>query len=127
MVALFVNSEGMRGGAVHHNIAPYRFLGRVHTEARYRFLSVRDEFAGLYPARDGVAVAGELYDVPLEVIGDRFMPAEPPEFELGVVAIAGAGAALGVLLRAAVGESGEHRDISAWADWRAYRTSLDRA
>ena len=122
-VPLFVNGEGMRGGAVHHSIAGHRFLGAARTAPRYRFYSVRDEFPALWPAPDGVAVEGELYEVPLEVIRDRFIPAEPPELELGVVELDDGASALVVVLRA------EHRadpgltDISAHGGWRAYRAA----
>ena len=36
-IPLFVNGEGMRGGAVHHTIADHSFRGFVQTAARYRF------------------------------------------------------------------------------------------
>lgn len=65
---------------------------------------------------------GELYDVPLEVIRDAFLPAEPPELELGVVELADSSAALAVVLRTTVHAAGESlRDISAAASWRAHR------
>lgn len=123
-VPLFVNGEGMSGGTVHHSIAGHRFLGAARTAPRYRFYSVRDEFPALWPADDGVAVEGELYDVPLEVIRDRFIPAEPPELELGVVELADGGSALVVVLRAEAHASGAGlTDISAHGGWRAYRAA----
>lgn len=126
MVALFVNGEGMRGGAVHHNIEPFPFLGEARTAACYRFLSVRDEFPAVVPVQSGgVEVLGELYDVPLEVIGERFMPDEPPELELGVVRLADATHALGVVLRAEEAAAGRHRDISDRGGWRAYRRATE--
>ena len=82
-VPLFVNGGGMRGGNVHHSIEGHPFLGEARTAPRYRFFSVRDEFPALWPvAEGGVSVPGELYEVPLDVIRDRFIPAEPPELEL---------------------------------------------
>jgi hypothetical protein len=113
----------MRGGRVHHTIAAHPFLGAARTAPRYRFYSVRDEFPALWPVRaGGVRVAGELYDVPLDVVRDRFIPAEPPELELGVVALDGGGSALVVVLRAAVHAAGEGlTDISEHGGWRAYR------
>ncbi|WP_145814343.1 gamma-glutamylcyclotransferase [Kribbella amoyensis] len=120
MVNLFVNGEGMRGGRVHPTIAGYPFLGEVRTAARYRFYSVRDEFPALQVAEDGGAeIAGELYDVPLDVIAERFLPAEPPELELTVVELSDGSYALAVALRA--GESGWHREITEYGGWRAYR------
>lgn len=123
-VPLFVNGEGMSGGSVHHSIEGHRFLGAARTAPRYRFYSVRDEFPALWPADDGVAVEGELYDVPLEVIRDRFIPAEPPELELGVVELDDGGSALVVVLRAEAHRSGAGlTDISAHGGWRAYRAA----
>jgi hypothetical protein len=125
-VPLFLNGEGMRGGAVHHNIEAYPFLGQVETAPRYRFYSVGDRFPALWPVdENGVAVPGELYDVPLEVIRDRFMPDEPPELELAVVELADGRAALAVQLRReALGGEGL-RDISDAGGWHAYRAQVN--
>ena len=121
-VPLFVNGDGMRGGRVHHTIEAHPFLGAARTAPRYRFFSVRDEFPALWPAADGVSVEGELYDVPLDVIRDAFIPAEPPELELSVVELEDGGSALVVMLRADVHESGDGlKDISAHGGWRAYK------
>jgi hypothetical protein len=124
-VPLFVNGEGMRGGAVHPSIADHPFLGVARTAPRYRFFSVRDEFPALWPVDDGgVAVEGELFEVPLAVVRDRFIPAEPPELELGVVELDDGGAALVVLLRRDAHAAGDGlTDISGHGGWRAYRAS----
>jgi allophanate hydrolase-like protein len=126
-VPLFVNGGGMRGGEVHYSIEGLPFLGEARTAPRYRFFSVRDEFPGLWPVDEGgVSVPGELYDVPLDVIRDRFIPAEPPELELGVVELDDGSSALVVLVRANFYESGEGlKDISEYGGWRAYRASMD--
>jgi diadenosine tetraphosphatase ApaH/serine/threonine PP2A family protein phosphatase len=125
-VPLFVNGGGMRGGEVHYSIEGLPFIGEARTAPRYRFFSVRDEFPGLWPVDDGgVSIAGELYDVPLDVIRDRFIPAEPPELELGVVELEDGSSALVVVVRANVYASGEGlKDISEYGGWRAYRASL---
>jgi hypothetical protein len=122
-VPLFVNGEGMSGGQVHHSIAGLPFLGPARTAPRYRFFSVRDEFPALWPVdHGGVGVEGELYAVPLEVIRDRFIPAEPQELELGVVELDDGSAALVVLLRENAHAAGEGlTDISEHGGWRAYR------
>jgi gamma-glutamylcyclotransferase (GGCT)/AIG2-like uncharacterized protein YtfP len=124
VVYLMTNGEGMRGGSVHHTIADQPFVGERETAPKYRFFSVRDEFPGILPAPDGsgVAVRGELYDVPLEVIRDRFLPDEPPELELGVVELEDGTAALSMMLRH--GETGRHQDITEYGGWRAYRRAL---
>ena len=121
-VPLFVNGEGMRGGSVHPSIAGHPFLGEATTAPRYRFYSVGDRFPALWPVDDGgVPVPGELYDVPLTVVRDAFIPAEPPELELSVIELADGSAALAVVLRA--GEQGSPTlvDISEAGGWRAYR------
>ena len=127
MVLLMTNGEGMRGGAVHHTIADHPFLGEVETASRYRFYSVRDEFPGIHPADDrtggpGGTVRGELYDVPLEVIRDAFLPNEPAELELSVIELADGRSPLCMRLRDE--ELGRHRDITEHGGWRAYRASL---
>ena len=125
-VPLFVNGEGMSGGKVHYSIEGLPFLGKARTAPRYRFFSVRDEFPGLWLVDEGgVSIEGELYEVPLEVIRDRFVPAEPPELELGVLELDDGGSSLVVLLRKHAYESGEGlKDISEHGGWRAYRASL---
>jgi hypothetical protein len=125
-VPLFVNGGGMRGGEVHYSIEGLPFLGEARTAPRYRFFSVRDEFPGLWPVDEGgVSIAGELYDVPLDVIRDRFIPAEPPELELGVVELDDGSSALVVVVRANVYASGEGlKDISEYGGWRAYRAAM---
>lgn len=126
-VPLFVNGEGMRGGSVHPSIAGHRFLGEVTTAPRYRFYTVEDRFPALWPVPDGgVAVPGELYEVPLQVIRDSFIPAEPPELELGVVELADASAALAVVLRREMHGSPILVDISTSGGWRSYRDGSER-
>ncbi len=123
-VPLFVNGEGMRGGSVHHSIEAHPFLGEAVTAPRYRFWSVGGRFPALTPVEDGgVPVPGELYDVPLTVVRDAFMPAEPPELELGVIELADGSAALAVLLRPELLGSPELEDISDAGGWRAWRAA----
>jgi gamma-glutamylcyclotransferase (GGCT)/AIG2-like uncharacterized protein YtfP len=124
-VPLFVNGEGMRGGSVHASIEGHRFLGEATTAPRYRFYSVGDRFPALWPVDDGgVPVPGELYEVPLTVIRDAFIPAEPPELELGVIELADGSAALAVVLRREVLGSPELVDISDAGGWRAHRAGV---
>ena len=124
MVFLMTNGEGMRGGRLHHNIEGHPFVGEARTAEKYRFFSVRDEFPGICPAGDqpGGSVRGELYDVPLEVLRDGFLPDEPPELELGVIELADGRATLCMVLRES--ERGRHTDITDIGSWRAYRDSL---
>lgn len=124
MVFLMTNGEGMRGGRLHANIADHPFMGERETAPKYRFFSVRDEFPGLLPVGDesGGRVRGELFDVPLEVLRDKFLPDEPPELELGVIELADGTAALSMVLRQ--DEKDKHTDITEHGGWRAYRDSL---
>ncbi len=123
MVYLMTNGEGMRGGRVHHTIEAHPFLGEVRTAAKYRFFSVRDEFPGLLPvgSERGESVRGELYDVPLEVLRDSFLPHEPAELELGAVELSDGRAALCMILRRE--ERGKHKDITEHGGWRAYKAA----
>ena len=122
-VPLFVNGDGMRGGSVHPTIADHPFLGEATTAPRYRFFSVGDRFPALWPVdQGGAAVPGELYDVPLTVIRDAFIPAEPPELELSVVEMEDGSSAVAVVLRPDAHSSGAGlTDISDAGGWRAYR------
>ena len=124
MTALFCNGEGMRGGAVHQNLSGEAFLGEATTAPRYRFYSVGDEFPGVLDVGTGTggAVRGELYDVELRTLLDRFLPGEPSELELGVVELDDGRAVLGMVLRPE--ERDRHRDITEHGGWRAYRASL---
>ncbi|WP_395727667.1 gamma-glutamylcyclotransferase [Nakamurella sp.] len=122
-VPLFVNGEGMRGGSVHHSIAEHPFLGVAHTAPIYRFYSVGDRFPALWPvAEGGVSVVGELYDVPLTTLRERFIPAEPEELELSVIQLIDGSSAVAVVLRPNYLNSAELVDISDQDGWRAYRS-----
>jgi gamma-glutamylcyclotransferase (GGCT)/AIG2-like uncharacterized protein YtfP len=124
-VPLFVNGDGMRGGSVHPTIADHPFLGEASTAPRYRFFSVGDRFPALWPvAEGGVAVPGELYEVPLTVIRDAFLPAEPPELEMSVIELADGSAALAVVLRPDVSGDPSLVDISDAGGWRSYRARV---
>lgn len=127
-VPLFVNGEGMRGGSVHPSIAGHPFLGTSTSAPRYRFYSVGDRFPALWPVHEGgVSVPGELYDVPLTVIRDAFIPAEPPELELSVIELADSSAAVAVVLRRECRNAPDLIDISDAGGWRAYRATAAAA
>jgi hypothetical protein len=121
-VPLFLNGEGMRGGRVHPSIAHHRFVGEARTAPRYRFYVYEHRFPALWPvAGGGVSVPGELIELPLEAVRDKFLPVEPPELELGVVELADGSASLAVILRPDVHARGTGLvDISGYGGWRAY-------
>jgi gamma-glutamylcyclotransferase (GGCT)/AIG2-like uncharacterized protein YtfP len=128
MVALFLNGGGMRDGPVHHQLQGAPLLAETRTAPRYRFYSVRDEFPALWPvAVGGVAVAGELYDVPLAVMREHLLPAEPPELELGVIELEDGASCLAFLLRPDVHRLGRGLvDISDHGGWRAHQAASAR-
>jgi Gamma-glutamyl cyclotransferase, AIG2-like len=120
---MFLTGGGMRGGDLHHLLGGAPLVAETRTAPRYRFYAVDGRFPGLYPVSDGGdSVEGELYDVPLDVLRDCLLPAEPPELELGIIALADGGASLAMVLRAAVhDEPGERLvDITSYGTWRAY-------
>jgi len=140
----------MRGGPLHYLLRGAAFVGEVRTAPRYRFYSVEDRFPALEditgPRREGgggvsaaaaspaesepvsVPVAGELYDVPWEVLRESLLPAEPQELELGVIELEDGTGALSMVRRRSYTEAeGACRDISQHADWRGYIAALARA
>lgn len=125
MPGLFCSGDAMRGGRLHHNVSAHPFLGAVTTAPLYRMYSVRDAFPALLLADEGTggAVAGELYDVSLDSIRTEFLPDEPPELELTVIALDDGRSVLAVGLRPGVVEAGaaELTDITSFGGWRAYR------
>jgi gamma-glutamylcyclotransferase (GGCT)/AIG2-like uncharacterized protein YtfP len=128
MALLFLNGGGMRGGPLHHQLRGAPLVGVARTAPRYRYYSVGDRFPALDATDgDGVSVIGELYDVPLEVLRDSLLPAEPAELELGVIQLADGASALATVLRHPLPEDTELTDISDTADWRAYLTSRETA
>jgi len=123
MPPMFLNGGGMRGGPVHDHIEGVPLLGELRTAPKYRFYSVRDEFPALVPAaEDGAAIAGELYDLPVEMLHHSLLPAEPPELELGTIELDDGRLSFAMLLRREVLERGTGLiDITEHGGWRAYR------
>lgn len=124
MAELFCNGGAMRGGNLHHNVSAHTFLGAVRTAPIYRFYSVRDEFpALLLTESDGNSIQGELYDVPIEDIRTDFLPDEPEELELTVIALEDGRSVLAVGLRSGLVETkaAELTDITEHGGWRRYR------
>jgi hypothetical protein len=127
MTYLFLNGGGMQGGPLHHQLQGTPLLRVAHSAPKYRYYSVGDRFPAMWAvASGGQAVTGELYDVPLEILRDHLLPAEPPELELGVIELDDGTAALATVLRAEFKDAPELIDISAIGDWRTYRESKDK-
>lgn len=121
-IELFVNGTLMRGLALHANLEGARFLGEVETAPRYRLYSIADVHPGMFEVDvGGVSVAGELYDVPDDVLR-RVEAGEPPNLYRGPVHLRDGRLVQGILYPRALAEA-QHRDISDLADWRAYCAS----
>ncbi|MBD0736734.1 gamma-glutamylcyclotransferase [Streptomyces sp. CBMA29] len=124
-IRMFVNGQAMSGGSLNDALADARFLGPVSTAPGYRFFSVRDEFPGLHPvAEGGVAVPGELYELPYAMLRDRLLPREPEELELGVIELADGSGSLSMRMRGAALDLPGVRDISDAGGWLTYGAAL---
>ena len=125
MPYMFLNGGGMRGGSLHHRLRGARLVAETRTAPRYLFYSCGDRYPALELAEDGVggAIEGEVYDLPLDVLRDELLPAEPPELELAVITLADGTAALGMILRRAAPAMNDLTDITAFGGWRAYLSS----
>jgi gamma-glutamylcyclotransferase (GGCT)/AIG2-like uncharacterized protein YtfP len=120
MALMFLNGGGMRGGPLHPGLQGAPLVRAARTAPKYRFYSVGDRYPAMAPGGTH-SVAGEVYDLPLEVLRDHLLPIEPPELELSVVELDDGTASLGMLLRRDFADAPELSDISAIGDWRAYR------
>jgi gamma-glutamylcyclotransferase (GGCT)/AIG2-like uncharacterized protein YtfP len=118
---MFVNGQAMSGGLISHNLADATFLGPAVTAPKYRFYSVRDEFPGLLPVKDGgSSVYGEHYEVTNSIRRDQLLPSEPLELELGVIELEDGSGTLCMQLREEwVGHS-DLTDITKIGRWREY-------
>ncbi|GAA3586702.1 gamma-glutamylcyclotransferase [Amycolatopsis ultiminotia] len=122
MTLMFLNGGAMRGEPLHHLLDGAPLVAETSTAAKYRFYSVGGQCPALVPvAHGGAAITGEVYDVPLDVLRDRVLPAEPPELELGVLELADGSSAFGMLLRRPQTSHVPLRDITEIGDWRTFR------
>jgi gamma-glutamylcyclotransferase (GGCT)/AIG2-like uncharacterized protein YtfP len=125
MALMFLSGGGMRGGPLHPRLQGAPLVRAARTAPKYRFYSVGERYPAMAPG-GGHSVAGEVYDVPLEVLRDHLLPAEPPELELGVVELDDGTASLGMVLRQRFDGAAELADISDVGDWHAYRAGHAR-
>ena len=122
---MFLNGGGMRGGSLHHLLRGVPLVAETTTAPLYRLYSVGGRYPALQLASEapdrahpGAAIAGEVYDLPLELLRDDLLPAEPPELELGVVQLADGTASLGMILRRPCPALGDLSDITDYGGWR---------
>ncbi|MGW3962798.1 allophanate hydrolase-related protein [Amycolatopsis sp. NPDC005003] len=124
MPLMFFNGGAMRGGPLHHLLDGSPFVAVADTAPKYRFYAVGDQCPALYPvSHGGAAVTGEVYDVSLDALRDKVLPAEPHELELGVVELADGSSAFAMLLRRPYTSHVALRDITEIGDWRAFKAS----
>ncbi|WP_433171153.1 allophanate hydrolase-related protein [Actinoallomurus sp. CA-150999] len=122
MPLMFLNGGAMRGGPLHHLLDGSPLVAETATAPRYRFYSISDRCPGLLPvAHGGAAIKGEVYDVPMDVLRDRLLPAEPPELELGVIELADGTSSFAMVLRRPPISHAELFDITEHGSWTAYQ------
>lgn len=118
MALMFLNGGAMRGGPLHYLLDGAPLIAETSTAPKYRFYSVADRCPALQPvAHGGAAIAGELYDVDMDVLRDRLLPAEPPELELGVIELADGTSSFAMVLRRPVTSHVQLTDITDQGKW----------
>lgn len=122
MVHMFLNGGAMHGGELHDRLLGAPLVARTRSAPGYRFYSVGDRYPAMDPVGPGGhAVTGEVYDIPLAVLRDSLLPAEPEELELGVIALADGESCLAMVLRRGLRGHPELIDISEVGSWNEYR------
>ena len=119
-VLLAVNGTLMQGLELNPNLLAVgaTFVREDKTEPCYRIFSIADRHpAMLRTPGAGVAVAVELWDVPLAGLA-RILLSEPPGLCIGKLALQDGSVVLGVLGEPFLCE-GRH-EITAYGGWRAY-------
>ncbi|HEY2058749.1 allophanate hydrolase-related protein [Amycolatopsis sp. NBC_01480] len=128
MTLIFLNGGAMRGEPLHHLLDGAPLVTATTTAPKYRFYSVGGQCPALVPvAHGGAPVSGEVYDISLDALRDRVLPAEPPELELGVIELADGSSAFAMLLRRPQTSHVQLRDITEIGDWRAYLAGREAA
>jgi AGZA family xanthine/uracil permease-like MFS transporter len=118
---LFVNGTLMRGLEQHGQLAGAEFSEETVTAPKYRVHSIGDVHPGMYEAGEGeqgAAVAGELYQLPADVLV-RVIEGEPAGLYRGPVELADGRVVPGIMCDRTLAE--QHRDITEHGGWRAYR------
>jgi gamma-glutamylcyclotransferase (GGCT)/AIG2-like uncharacterized protein YtfP len=121
MTLMFLNGGAMRGEPLHHLLDGAPLVAITTTAPKYRFYAVGSTCPALVPvAHGGAAISGELYDVPMDVLRDRLLAAEPPALELGVIELADGSSAFAMLLRRPHTSFAQLTDITSYGDWRIF-------
>jgi gamma-glutamylaminecyclotransferase len=120
-IRMFICGSAMRGQPDHDVLGGAKFVREVHTAPRYRIHSVNDAHPGMYLVeRDGVSVAGELYEL-TAAQHEKLLAQEPPGlYEDDVILEDGSTARAMLFPRTLVEERG-YDDVSSYGGWAAYR------
>ncbi len=121
---LAVNGTLMQGLALCPNLLNVgaTFDREAKTEMAYRLWTIEDKYPAMVKVREGgVAVAVEVWDVPLAGLG-IVLSQEPPGLAIGKVKLADGEEVLGVIGEPLTVEG--KKEISKFGGWRAYQQSL---
>ena len=122
---LAVNGTLMRGLALCPNLLNVgaTFEREAKTEPAYRLWSIDDRYPAMLKVREnGVAVAVEVWNVPLAGLG-IVLSQEPPGLAIGKVRLENGEEVLGVIGEPLTVEG--KKEITQYGGWRAYQTSLE--
>jgi gamma-glutamylcyclotransferase (GGCT)/AIG2-like uncharacterized protein YtfP len=125
-IELFVNGTLMRGLALHANLSGADFVEECWTAPRYRLYSIGDVHPGMFATTSeeaGVAVHGELYRVPDDVL-ERVEAGEPPGLYRGPIELSDGRTVDGILYPRHLAE-GMYKDISQFGGWREYLLDMN--
>lgn len=122
---LFVNGTLMRGLELHPNLHGAEFEEEIKTAPRYRVHTINDVHPGMYEVDEGgVAVEGELYQLPPEVLL-RVIEGEPAGLYRGAVELEDGRVVPGILYDKEMAQ--QHPEISQFGGWRGYLASKQGA
>lgn len=120
-VLMFVNGQAMSGGSINFALKDATFLGAAKTAAKYRFYSVRDEFPGLWPVKQGgQSIPGEIYEVTYAQLRESLLPNEPSELEFGVIEMEDGSGSLSMKMREEEINANGVVDITDQGGWLNY-------
>ncbi|MCA0216396.1 MAG: gamma-glutamylcyclotransferase [Actinobacteria bacterium] len=113
---LFVNGTLMRGLGLHGNLQGAEFIAEMKTAPKYRMHDIGGVHPGMYEVeKDGVAVSGELYTLPIDVLL-RVIEGEPPGLYRGPVELADGRIVPGVLYDEAMAKKHPVIESGNWRD-----------
>jgi len=113
---LFVNGTLMRGLVLHGNLQGAEFIAEMKTAPKYRMHDIGGVHPGMYEVeKDGVAVSGELYTLPIDVLL-RVIENEPPGLYRGPVELADGRIVPGVLYDEAMAKKHPVIESGNWRD-----------